>query len=817
MTSLMRVKLRRDLRANRSRLALMVVAITVSLTVFGAMLTAWATISREVESAYTSTEPASATLLLSEGLDEVRMTEIVDLTRDQPQVIAATGRALFTSDVEVNGQLRALPLQVVVAASADAMQVATFDIERGSWPPASDEILLRHDSLGLLGMRVGDTVTITPPGGRPISLRVADTVYDPSLSPSPQEQRGYAYVSTDALAMSGQQAPLDQVKIQIAEPGQTQPSGDRQAIVDAATAVGEWLQREHGLRVRELQVPPPFEHPHEAQADALLLSLLGGAAAAVLLSTILVANMLNNLFTRQVPQIGILKAIGARSGRIARAYLAMTGLVAAMATALALWPAVAIGRFGVDQITGFLGVQATNRAAPWWTYFVVVVAGLGFPLLMTLPPLLRTSRITVRAAIDDHGSGRPPSTATSVLAMLSRTRRIDRGYLMALRNTVRRPARFLLAVSLLAVAGAVFVAGLSLNTSTQATNDERRQQRTWDVDVQLANPSNLDDIVAVLEGTPDLDQVEGFHRTQTAVAGAGQIPVMRTYPDQGHGSVSITAIPAGSTLVPPRLLAGRWLEDGETDTIVLNQIARNNITNGAQTGDTVELLLGGRITTWRVVGVVEEREGGSGGAYVTAEGLATTLGEPTRVTVLRIATTQHDEPTRQAVADAVGTALTNADIDVRSSASVSRSDAISAGHLGPILMVLLGVAVPLAVIGTIGLASTMSANILDRTREFGVMHAIGARPKAVRRIVIAEGLILALTSCVIAIAPALVLTAMLGSGLGNLFMYAPLPFRVSFPGVAIWIVLVTFAALLATEAAATRASRMTVREALSQV
>ena len=87
----------------------------------------------------------------------------------------------------------------------------------------------------------------------------------------------------------------------------------------------------------------------------------------------------------------------------------------------------------------------------------------------------------------------------------------------------------------------------------------------------------------------------------------------------------------------------------------------------------------------------------------------------------------------------------------------------------------------MGVVGGIGLASTMSANVLDRTREFGVMHAIGARPKTVRRIVVAEGVFLALASCLVAVLPTLALTAVLGAGLGNLFMYAPLPFRISTP------------------------------------
>jgi putative ABC transport system permease protein len=191
------------------------------------------------------------------------------------------------------------------------------------------------------------------------------------------------------------------------------------------------------------------------------------------------------------------------------------------------------------------------------------------------------------------------------------------------------------------------------------------------------------------------------------------------------------------------------------------------------------------------------------------------MGQPRRVNQLRVATVGHDERTRTAVADAVDKLLTDAGIEVESAASVSRSEAITEGHLGPVIAIVLAIAVAMGVVGGIGLASTMSANILDRTREFGVMHAIGARPKAVRRIVVAEGVFLALTSCLVAAVPALALTAALGAGLGNLFFSAPLPFRVSTLAVGIWFALAILGAVLATDAAATRASRLTVREALA--
>ncbi|MGH9249557.1 MAG: FtsX-like permease family protein [Acidimicrobiales bacterium] len=813
----MAVKLRRDLRATWSRLLLMVIAIAVGLTVFSGVLFTWAAVGRETSSAYMGTEPASATILLDRAIDAEQMAAIAAEARTRPGVIEATGRTQFTSGVEVDGRVRDNPLQVFVAAPDDPMRMASFEVQWGSWPPAPGDILIDRATLTLLDLAVGDTMVVETPTGEPARLRVAGVVYDPSLAPAPQEQRGHGYLSTASLAMPGEQTVLDQLKIQVADQqGQATPSRDRDAIAAVAGDVGEWLQREHGLAIREIQVPEPYAHPHQGQADALLLSLLAGGGVALLLSTILVANMLNGLFTQQIPQIGIMKAIGARSGRIGRLYLTMTLMVAAAATLLALPLGVLVGRAGVPAILGFLGIEADSIAPPWWTYLAVLAAGLVLPPLMALIPLVRISRATVRAAIDHHGLGSNPRAATRVLARLGRIRGLDRGLLMALRNIIRSPARFLLSAGLLASAGMVFVAGMSLGAGVEAVSEDAKAQRRWDVEVQLASPPEMGELTTMVEQVPDVSRVEGLTIAPAGVSRPQQIPITRTYPDQGHGGVSVTAIPAGTTMLkPPKLLEGRWLNPGETGTIVLNQITRANTVPDIGAGDTVELSIGGQPTSWRVAGIAEERGGGRGGAYVTAEGFAEATGQAPQANQLRIATNSHDEQTRTAAAAAVDETLTDAGVDVQSAASVSQSDTVTEGHLGPIIAIVLAISIAMAVIGSIGLASTMSTNILERTREFGVMHAIGARPAAVRRIVVAEGVFLALASCLVAVIPTLGLTAVMGAGLGNLFMYAPLPFRISMLAAGIWIALVILGAALATEAAATRASRLTVREALA--
>ena len=819
MTNLLAVKLRRDMRAAWPRLLLMVIAIAVSLTVFGAVLLTWSASARETRNAYLDTEPASATIVLDRPVAAGQMATIVAEVRSQPGVIEAAGRTQFTSDVEVDGRVREDPLQIFVAPPDDPMEMATFEVEQGSWPPAPGDLLVGRESLALLDLAVGDTVVVTTSRGEPLRLRVAGVVYDPSLAPAPQDQRGHGYLSSASLAAPLGQNLFDQVKMQVADPAQpTTPSRDRDAVVAVAGDVGAWLQREYGLTIREIQVPEPYAHPHQGQADALLLSLLFGGGVALLLSTILVANMLNGLFTQQIPQIGILKAIGARSGHIARLYLTMTLLVAGAATVIALPLGILIGRFGTSRVLGFLAIEPDSIMAPWWTYAVILAAGLILPPLMALIPLVRTSRTTVRAAIDHRGLGANAGTTTGALARLGRIRGLDRGLLMALRNTFRRPARFLLSVGLLSSAGMVFVAGMSTSEGVRAISEETRAQRQWDVDVQLARPASMDDLATLLAQVPNVSRVEGLNVTEVSVAGPQQIPTSRTYPDQGHGRVAVTAVAAGNTLfTPPRLREGRWLDAGETGAIVLNQITVANTVPGTSAGDTVDLSIGGRPTTWRVVGIVEERSGGSGGAYVTADGFAAATGQPPQVTQLRVATSSGDEQTRATVAGAVEETLTAGGVAVRSAASVSKSDAGTAAHLGPIILIVLAISIAMAVIGCIGLASTMSANVLERTREFGIMHAIGARPRAVRRIVVAEGVFLALASCLVAVIPTLGLTMAMSNGLGTLFLYAPLPFRISLLAAGIWIALVILGAILATEAAATRASRLTVREALAYV
>ncbi|HEX9387214.1 MAG TPA: FtsX-like permease family protein [Anaerolineales bacterium] len=818
MTPILFIKLLRDMQTIWPRIVLMVIAMSVTLIVFSGVLYTRGITGRETSRSYLSTNPASATILFERGIDAEEMAAIAAAARKQSGIINAAPRTQFTLQTKQEGGREAWgpsPLQIFVAAPDDPMQIETFTVEQGSWPPAAGEILLERSSLKLLNVAVGDTVIVKAPNGEPTPLQISGVVYYPALVPSFQEQKGYGFITTASLPSLGEAVALDELKIQVADqPGLTIPGRDRDVIVAATRELAGWIQQTYGVAIREIQVPPPYAHPHQRQANILLLALLIFGLAGMLLSAILVATMLNGLFAQQIPQIGMMKAIGARSSRVLQLYLLMTLSIAAIATAFAIVPGILFSRLFTNAIlSGVLGMDAASLTAPWWMYVVAITSGIGVPLIFALVPLVKTSRTTVREALNDRGVDLRTFTVNRLDNWLAKLRGLNRMLLLAFRNIFRKRARFLLAVGLLASAGIVFIVGMSIMSNLQTSLEQGNESRKWDIEIKFDNTNQVpaDKVKSLMMQIPHVSNAEPWTIIQTSIAQPGQLSITRTYPDQAHSSMNLDVFPEDRSLIPPHLFEGRWLRPEETGSIVIGQKVAVEVLPGVRSGNTVQLSIGGRPTSWKVVGI-SEYSGVS--VWVTDEGFRAATGA-NWPNVLRIETDSHNEDTRLAVANAAERVLNDVGIVVRSAESSSRSEAIQAGHFLPIIFIFLGLSISMGVVGFVGLASTMSTNVLERTREFGVMYAIGARASTVRRIVVAEGIFIAVISIVVAIIPALFLTAMISDGFSKLILYQYLAPQISIQAVIIWVVVVVLGAVLATLAPASQASRLTVREALA--
>ena len=138
--------------------------------------------------------------------------------------------------------------------------------------------------------------------------------------------------------------------------------------------------------------------------DTVVLILTGFGVIILLLSGFLVVNAMSALITQQIPQIGVMKLIGARRRQIIALYLATVLVYGLLAVAVALPLAGLTSRFLMrDLVAPLLNVMSESYAVPLPLTVTQVAVGLLLPVLAGLAPVLRGTRITTQQALSDVG------------------------------------------------------------------------------------------------------------------------------------------------------------------------------------------------------------------------------------------------------------------------------------------------------------------------------------------------------------------------------------------------------------------------------
>ena len=132
-----------------------------------------------------------------------------------------------------------------------------------------------------------------------------------------------------------------------------------------------------------------------------------------------------------------------------------------------------------------------------------------------------------------------------------------------------------------------------------------------------------------------------------------------------------------------------------------------------------------------------------------------------------------------------------------------------------LVVLLLMMALLTAVVGSIGLTGTMGMNVLERTREIGVMRAIGAVDSAVIKSVVIEGAFIGLISWVIAVPLSFPISWLLLTIIGTSMGIGHIASAFTVQGMIIWLGLVLGLTVLASVWPARNASRLTIREVLA--
>jgi putative ABC transport system permease protein len=110
---------------------------------------------------------------------------------------------------------------------------------------------------------------------------------------------------------------------------------------------------------------------------------------------------------------------------------------------------------------------------------------------------------------------------------------------------------------------------------------------------------------------------------------------------------------------------------------------------------------------------------------------------------------------------------------------------------------------------------SLSISVVERTREIGVMRAIGARSGTIMAMFMMEGVLQGLLSWLIAALLSFIFFRPLANALGQAMFGANLDYQYDFKAVLVWLVIIVVISTLASIVPARNAAQVSVRESLA--
>lgn len=793
-------KVLRDLTLSKGRTLMVVLSIAVGVFAIGTVAGTRGRLATALDRSFKAIQPSSATITTFSSFDE----SLVQTVDRMPEVGLAEGRrSIFVRVRAPDGAWRNMQLNVLPKGGETRLDRVLP--HEGAWPPPRRGLVVERSAMGLVGAAIGDTVTLRTPRGKERQLRLVGTAFDVYALIFTIDGTPWGYIDEDTLAWLGEGRGVNELHLTAA-----QRADDAAHVAQVVAAVRDKLERD-GRAIYYMTIPEPGKHPLDSTIQAMLLLLGAMGALALGLSGFLVANTTAAILAQETRNIGIMKAIGAGRGQIAGIYAALVLAYGLLSLGLAL-PLGVLGTWGLSRLmAGYLNLDLSGGLLSPRVLGLQAVVSLLVPLLAALLPIGLGVRTTVREALGSYGLGRGRFGRRRLDRALEGLRGLSRPLLLGLRNTFRRPGRLSLTVLTLTIAGAMFIAVLHVRASLGSTMDRLLQLYQYDVAIQLARPYRVDRLKAVAARVPGIKEAEGWGFTTARHLGAQEGP--------GASMLSFSvplivfAPPASSRMLSVPILRGRWLlPQDERAAVVSTKVLDDQ--PGLDLGGTLRLKLEGKETAFTVVGV-SQGLGPSALVYVNYGPFSRLAEAAGQAQWLSLTLSEASPEARQRAAQALEAAFERAGLSISLVIKIDEERREALAAFDGIIALLLAMVGLMAVVGGLGLAGSTSLNVIERTREIGVLRAIGAGNGDIYRVILVENLCVAFLSWTLGLLLSLPLGWLLGQGIGQALLGNPLNFAVSLGGIGLWLALVTVLVLLASWLPARRATRLEVREALA--
>jgi putative ABC transport system permease protein len=771
-------KILRDLWVNKTRSLLIILAVAIGVAAFGLMFSGRVVLDENLQDVYASTTPAHTILTIS-PFDEALLDDILA----KEDVAAAQAWRLDLARIQSEPDTW-LSFQIHTLPDFDSLALNKLTAENKITAPAVNTILIERSLKNV--MQIGDTITIELLNGDSYELTVAGFVNDLSRLPSEISLTGLGYITPATATGLGFDTQYNHLAVRFTN------ASTRTDIEKYTTDLIKQIEGE-GYSVFRAPILQPNKYILGDNMSSVLFLLNALGILTLILSAFLVTSVMSAVMSQQIPQIGILKSLGARVYQTMSLYFQEVLLFGVIAFILAVPMGLIGAYFLADGVASGMNFDVRNFHLPAQTVILQAASALLAPLLASLFPILSGSRITIREAISNY----KPDAAASV----GRLGDIPQIAKLSIRNTFRHTGRLALTFAALLLAGTMFISILGIRQSMRDAVRELQGNLNYDIGIDFARP------YAVTETEEEMNQVSGVQSVEPWAVDHGRLVFAENHLS---GSIVLYGVPKNTTMAQPGVIHGTWLNDTSHGIFVNADFL--DLAPDLQVGSVITLNIAGREEQWTVLG-----SGGRGFipiAYAYYDDLAAETGWDGFANRLVIRTEESDPATQSKIQSEVLAHLAADDFNVTGSHTTTQLKETSAAQMDILIILLLAMVVMISVVGGLGLAITMSLNVIERTREIGILRSLGARSRVVRRVVIIEGLVIAFISWIVAVPCSIPLAIWLGDSLGNSLLARPLDYVFSIPAALLWLGLSMVIAIIASAIPAQAAARLTIRDAL---
>ncbi|ATL25408.1 ABC transporter permease [Streptomyces formicae] len=790
----------RSFLAHKGRLMLSALAVILSVAFVAGSLIFSDTVTRTFDRLFASTA-ADVTVSAKEDLDEAvpsgQTPTVPASLRTRVAKVAGVADAHLDAEVEnitvvdrKNESVGPTTGAPTIATNWYASDRSPVELTSGHAPRGPGQAMIDADTADKKNVEIGDTLTVL---ARPGSFKVEIVGIATFTTTNP----GAALVFLDTA--TAQRELLGSTDVAT---GISVTAADGVSDTTLKHRIAADLGSRYDLKTADEQADSAASE-FGGFLDVIKYVMLGFAGVAVLVGIFLIVNTFSMLIAQRTRELGLLRALGADRRQVRRSVLVEALLLGLVGSTLGL--ALGIGlALGLIKLMGLLGMnlKSTEMVVGWATPVSSYVVGVGVTFVAAYLPARRAAHVSPMAALADAeiaGVGRPlrvravagalvgaagaaalvgcaraekTSSAASLLGLgvvLTLIATVIAGPLlvrpvirvlggafptvfgsigrMSQRNALRNPRRTGATAAALMV-GLALVGGLSVASASMTKSFDRQIDKTLGADFVVQNsqfmpfPQEITGKVKDTEGA-GLVVRQRFTPLKLAMPDGKDVETAASGYDPRLDDVIHVSYAQGSSRAA--LAAGHIGMDADF-------AAKHKVRMGQELSATFP----GKQTTKLTVGALTDMDtaegfGVEGGLFVgfgTVEkyvpggqdsALYVNAASGTDANTLRDRLEKTLDPYPQ--------------VQVRDQADYKELIRQQIAVMLYLVYALLGLAIVIAVLGVV---NTLALSVVERTREIGLLRAIGLGRRQLRRMIRLESVVIAVFGALLGLALGLV-------------------------------------------------------------